>query len=176
MTKLSREHFYFYRDEPQYLFNVFLRRDTSQFKFIKDRGRFEKFILKSDYYLQQISRHYRGALNAAPHICDFYNFVINRFNNNQSISKSSLKPTKFNFLISKTSDEETDSKDFTNEVKSEAFIRDAIRKSLKCKICKGFLHSHSITIDHKTRKIDGGEGSLSNSQLSHPFCNTTYKK
>src|SRR4030042_2033994 len=30
LTKFSREHFYFYRDEPQYLFNVFLRRDTSR--------------------------------------------------------------------------------------------------------------------------------------------------
>ncbi|WP_372726522.1 HNH endonuclease [Nostoc sp. C057] len=31
------------------------------------------------------------------------------------------------------------------------------------------------SIDHIKRKADGGLGTLENAQLTHPYCNTTYK-
>lgn len=33
-----------------------------------------------------------------------------------------------------------------------------------------------ITVDHIIRKRDGGEGSLENAQLAHPYCNSIYKR
>jgi ribosomal protein L32 len=70
---------------------------------------------------------------------------------------------------------ETQSKTFSRETKAAAFIRDALPKVQRCKICSGYLHSHSISIDHKTRKEDGGLGNLDNAQLTHPYCNSTIK-
>ena len=50
-----------------------------------------------------------------------------------------------------------------------------MKNGLKCKICNGFIHKNSITIDHIERKEDGGKGNSDNGQLSHPYCNTTFK-
>lgn len=67
-------------------------------------------------------------------------------------------------------------KEFSQEKKSAAFIKDALSSGVqKCKICGGYLHRNSISIDHIIRKEDGGLGSLENAQLTHPYCNTTVK-
>ncbi len=65
--------------------------------------------------------------------------------------------------------------DFNSNTKSEIFITSALKSAPKCRICNGFIHVNSITIDHVQRKEDGGLGNSENGQLSHPYCNTTYK-
>ena len=52
---------------------------------------------------------------------------------------------------------------------------EALSTSVRCKICGGYIHKNSISIDHKIRKEDGGGGTVENAQISHPYCNTTYK-
>lgn len=66
-------------------------------------------------------------------------------------------------------------KDFSIDAKSEAFLSEVINNAPKCKICGGYLHRNSISIDHKMRKREGGKGELKNSQLTHPFCNSGIK-
>src|SRR5439155_1551466 len=66
-------------------------------------------------------------------------------------------------------------RDFDSEAKSTAFLREALKNALRCQICQGFIHTKSISIDHLERKEDGGFGSPNNAQLTHPYCNTTYK-
>jgi Protein of unknown function DUF262/HNH endonuclease len=61
------------------------------------------------------------------------------------------------------------------QTKSAAFIRDALPGSPRCKICGGYLPGHVSSIDHIKRKADGGLGTLDNAQLTHPYCNTTFK-
>ena len=70
---------------------------------------------------------------------------------------------------------ETASKEFSRETKSAAFIRDTLPGSPRCRICEGYLPSSFCSIDHKIRKADGGLGTLENAQLTHPYCNTTFK-
>jgi len=55
------------------------------------------------------------------------------------------------------------------------FLREAIKTAPTCAICGGLLHTKSIQIDHKIRKQDGGTSTPENAQLSHPYCNSTYK-
>ncbi|BAZ24715.1 hypothetical protein NIES4073_56130 [Kalymmatonema gypsitolerans NIES-4073] len=78
-------------------------------------------------------------------------------------------------MRTKANTSENQSKNFTRETKAAAFIRDTLPKVQRCKICGGYLHSHSISIDHKTRKADGGLGTLDNAQLTHPYYNTAVK-
>lgn len=40
------------------------------------------------------------------------------------------------------------SDDFSRDVKSELFIKEALSSALKCKICNGYIHVNSISIDH----------------------------
>jgi len=65
---------------------------------------------------------------------------------------------------------------FTDDAKSMLFIETAIRAALKCPICNGYLNpAKSISYDHIQRRREGGDGSVANGQLVHPFCNTGMK-
>jgi 5-methylcytosine-specific restriction endonuclease McrA len=55
------------------------------------------------------------------------------------------------------------------------FIKEAIKNGLRCAICNGYIHKNAMTIDHIHRKEDGGKGNAENGQITHPYCNTTYK-
>ncbi|MBE9105115.1 HNH endonuclease, partial [Nostoc cf. edaphicum LEGE 07299] len=75
----------------------------------------------------------------------------------------------------KSNTSDTQTKEFSRETKAAAFIRDALPGSPRCKICGGCLPTRLNSIDHIKRKADGGLGTLENAQLTHPYCNTTYK-
>ncbi|HJF33124.1 MAG TPA: HNH endonuclease [Sporosarcina psychrophila] len=45
----------------------------------------------------------------------------------------------------------------------------------KCPICNGYITVASSSVDHVRRKEDGGTSAISNAQLTHLYCNTTYK-
>jgi Protein of unknown function DUF262/HNH endonuclease len=70
----------------------------------------------------------------------------------------------------------SNSKDISDNTKSQAFYRDAILKELKCPICSGFMNvAKSVSYDHVLPVREGGLGNLDNVQLVHPFCNTAMK-
>jgi len=83
----------------------------------------------------------------------------------------------FNYLTIRNINQQPHSseKDFNTCKKSEIYIKDALQKVPRCKICNGFIHRNSISIDHKQRKQDGGLATLDNGQITHPYCNTGYK-
>lgn len=63
--------------------------------------------------------------------------------------------------------------DFSDDAKSSAFLRDALKQALRCPICEGYLDpTKSISYDHITRKSDGGTGAVDNCQPTHPYCNS----
>lgn len=65
---------------------------------------------------------------------------------------------------------------FTEDVKSQAFISLALHGVPKCSICSGFLDvEKSVSYDHDKRKREGGGGNLENIRLSHPYCNQSVK-
>ncbi|ADQ79819.1 hypothetical protein Palpr_1678 [Paludibacter propionicigenes WB4] len=147
--------------------------------FIKAREQFEKFLLDYDYIITQITRNFRSATRSIPHVVDFFLILISDLNNNITLNESIqkiVKTEKFKFLkLEDNENESNEYKDFTTDTKSEVFIREAIKNGLRCKICNGFLHKNAISIDHIQRKEDGGLGIPDNGQLTHPYCNTTYK-
>lgn len=147
--------------------------------FIDVREKFETFLLKNDYIIQQVVRKHRSASAAYPHITKLYLLVLDSLRSEVSIDNvpHTIKSNS-DFAYITSSDlggEEVTSQDFSRERKSEVFMREALSAALKCKICGGYLHSNSISIDHLKRKEDGGVGSVENGQLTHPYCNTTYK-
>jgi len=147
-------------------------------KFIEVRESFEALVLKYDYMIQQIVRKYRSAFASYPFMMDFYMKSINLLSDGLSIDDAVTaisKEESFKFLTQLNETSEPVGADFSRDTKSAAFIRDALRGAPKCSICGGYLHVNSITIDHVVRKREGGHGSLENAQLTHPYCNTTFK-
>lgn len=156
-----------------------LERNNEYQKFIKARERFENFLLKYDYLVQQIVRKYRSALASYPHITDFYFGLINEFNESENnidkVAETLAKTEKYRYLSLLTERELVESKEFSSERKSAIYINESLNTAPKCKICNGFIHRNSISIDHIKRKQDGGLGTFDNGQLTHPFCNTGVK-
>jgi len=67
-------------------------------------------------------------------------------------------------------------KNFSDDAKSEAFIMTALRTSIKCPICNGYLDTEkSVSYDHVVRAQDGGNGRSDNCSLTHPYCNQSVK-
>jgi hypothetical protein len=66
-------------------------------------------------------------------------------------------------------------KPFSNESKSEVFMRLAESAIPRCFICGGFLHRNSIQIDHVEEIENGGIGNADNGRLTHPYCNSIKK-
>lgn len=147
-------------------------------EFISIRPAFEEFLPKYDYLVQQIFRRYRSAINSFIHIKDFYFVVINELKQNKTPEQAIaalLKTEKYNYLSLQTGNIDITSDEFSVDRKSAVFIKEAIASAPKCKICNGYIHINSVTIDHKIRKQDGGRGSIDNGQIAHPYCNTTVK-
>ncbi len=68
------------------------------------------------------------------------------------------------------------SKEFSDDVKSGAFINAALSSSIKCPLCNGYLDTEkSVSYDHVVRAREGGLGQSNNCHLTHPYCNQSLK-
>lgn len=147
-------------------------------EFIKVRKLFEEILLEYDYFIPQIVRKYRRGTDSYLYVKEFYLEVIKKLLQNklkEDVISEILKEPTFNYLTKQIENNDNNTKDFSREVKSAVFIKEALSNAIKCKICSGYIHQNSISIDHKTRKQDGGMGTINNAQITHPYCNTTYK-
>jgi hypothetical protein len=147
-------------------------------KLIKIRKDFEWVIWHYDMVPQIVSKS--SAVKAREKVKDFYLRIIDNLlqgTDKKNVIKEIISEKTFGSLkIKSKSDEgETQSKEFSRETKAATYIRDTLPGCSKCKICGGYLPSRFSSIDHKIRKADGGLGTLDNAQLTHPYCNTTFK-
>lgn len=156
-----------------------LEQQTKLNSFIISRQQFEEFLLKYKILTQQVVyRHGSGTKGFIP-LSNLLLLILDRIIEGKSdaqIIDAIQNNTLFSYLQPKEIlAQESRGKDFSAETKSAAFLRDALQAPLRCKICNGLIHFNSISIDHITRKQDGGLGIVDNAQLSHPYCNTTFK-
>jgi hypothetical protein len=147
--------------------------------FIKVRKQFEDIMIKYEFLVQQIVRKYRQSTNGYSHIKNYYVEIMDKLiegNDDDHAIDLIVKSKDFSYLGKEISDkDEVLSKRFSDGRKSNVFIINSLKSAARCAICGGLLHSNSITIDHITRKVEGGLGSVDNGQLAHPYCNSTYK-
>lgn len=179
---------YFYARNGRYKpasFNVFLQFviKLNEMKklddFIRVREKFELLVLNYEDLSRQIIRKYRTSAKGSPYVVDFYLLAIKLLNQGLTLEdtvSTIFTSPDFSYLTFK-SDDSADlfSEDFDADGKSEVFMNEALKNSIKCKICNGYLHKNSISIDHITRKQDGGLGQVENGQVTHPYCNTGFK-
>ena len=129
--------------------------------------------------LQKWPKSSRSAQKSYKKISLFFKECIDLLSQGKSIDETILcliDKREYSYLTLLSEKEKTTSvKDFSTIKKSAVFIREALQKTPKCKICDGLIHRNSISIDHIQRKEDGGVASIENAQLTHPYCNTGYK-
>lgn len=151
--------------------------------FTKARARFEEFLQNYDYMVQNITRKYRSGSLAQPHIKNFYMSILEELQTKsvQEAINNIIERKEYSYL---TINDENNHIDMFNEItsntfntlrKSEVFFAESLKNTIKCKICGAALHINAMTVDHIKRKRDGGLATVENGQLTHPYCNTTFK-
>lgn len=147
--------------------------------FTKNRKDFENTMIKSDMVIQQIVRKARQANKAVVPLVRFFHAILEKLilqTNTDDVLTELGKSQEFSYInLEEVHQSTAASSSFSKSTKSAAYISEAISNAPSCKICGGILHQKSISIDHKVRKEDGGDGSINNAQLSHPYCNSTFK-
>lgn len=181
---------YFYSKQgnfkPAMFYAVFLFvKDLYEKKKLKEftsvRKFFEHIVYKHDYVFDQINRDLRSSKKSARVVADLYYEIMNMIIKNKTLEIEQIEKvfldlikTKFPKLKTESNDdEEVFSK--SSNLKAARFIVDSVENINACGICGGALHTNSISLDHLTRVREGGQNTVDNSQLAHPFCNTGYK-
>lgn len=150
--------------------------------FTRIRGTFEDFIYQYSFLIQQIVRKYRQSKKAYEHISKFYKCIMDLLieNNNldiAQIAKEIIKNEEFMYLkVDLVDNEEVQIKgNFSRGKKQQIKLKTFVKSIPRCPICNGYLSTKSTSVDHIQRKRDGGDNSIDNGQLTHIYCNTTYK-
>jgi hypothetical protein len=151
-------------------------------EFTSIRKEFEEFLLKYKNIINQMTTNAGSGLKGYRKMGKMFAVIIDKLKNNELEDKEAeilnhFNTTKeFDFLKPQATEmEETKRKDFSTGVKSATFLKEALSHSVKCGICGGYIHLKSTSVDHVTRKREGGLGNIDNAQITHPYCNTTFK-
>ncbi|MCL2355147.1 MAG: DUF262 domain-containing protein, partial [Oscillospiraceae bacterium] len=148
-------------------------------KFIENRERLEEILLKYSFLVQQIIRKWRQSKRGFSEVTTYYKVLINILNDNKELTCEQTidmlrKNDDFKYLQTEITDTAKNS-NFSRGQKKQVKINALVEGLPKCAICSGYISMYSSSIDHIVRKRDGGDSSMKNSQLTHLYCNTTYK-
>ena len=150
--------------------------------FISVRAKFEEVIYKYNFIVQQIIRKYRQTKKSYTKIGDYFWEIMEIIKSNESLSTDEviavLKGKQdYRYLQTEIIDnEEVEVRgNFSRGTKQQIKLQTFVNSLPKCPICGGYMDSYSICVDHIIRKADGGTNSLLNGQVTHLYCNTTFK-
>lgn len=157
------------------LFVKQLKREKKFDVFTSVRKEFEEFIYKNDYIIDQIIRNLRSTKNSTEPLAKLFMMIMLQLKDKKSETDILQKIQQTYKNINLINSEEISSADFNSNRKSETYISTALKSVVRCGICGGVVHVNATSVDHITRKRDGGLGSADNGQITHPYCNTGYK-
>jgi hypothetical protein len=155
-----------------------MERESGFNNFTDVRRQFEEFLLQNKSFANQVTVKIGSGPKGFLPLKSLYKLIIDSIRAgiaNEGILALLAEHTSFRFLTPDDRISTITAKRFSRETKSATFIKEALQGAIRCKICGGFLHFNSISVDHIIRKEDGGLGIAENAQLSHPYCNSTYK-
>ena len=146
--------------------------------FTEARERFEEFVLRFGYFKNQIVGSYGSGTRSLDPLLTFFKVALKGIQDDKSeaeIVQSLLADPRLR-LQEKNEEDRNKRRNFTSQSKSAAFLRAAIDGAVRCGICGARVHVKAISMDHKTRRQDGGGGEIDNAQPTHPYCNTGFKE
>ena len=146
--------------------------------FTQHRAGFEEFLLRYRYFTNQIVSQFGGRLKSYDALLSYYKIVLTEISDGDppdDIAKHLQDSNEFRYL--KERDEKTTARaDMSTAIKTVTYVREAIETAIRCKICHARISPRSISYDHIQRREDGGMGDPMNTQMTHPYCNSTYKE
>jgi hypothetical protein len=151
--------------------------DTKDFRtFTAARSKFEEFLLANRGITEAVRKLGSGS-RSRPRILALYRKIISNIEAGKSVAeiKESLaKDQDFAFLVVEPPPKiTTKGRSFRRETKGGAFLKDALPVAPKCPTCGGLMHRNGMQTGHRDHRRKGGDDSLANAQIQHPFCNST---
>jgi hypothetical protein len=149
--------------------------------FTKHREVFEEFLLANKDLNNQFIKKLGAAARPFVHMKEYYFFILQHLRDGRTVSEivALLAGDKRFQFLKPVSEFETDSaaRNFNSPVKSAVFLKEALEAPReRCNVCGARMHVNSISIDHITKREDGGLAILENGQLAHPYCNSVRDK
>ncbi|MBV17823.1 MAG: hypothetical protein CMO05_10180 [Thalassospira sp.] len=176
---------YFYSEKGRYQPTAFLawvdlikefEVEREYENFTKNRKVFEEFLVMNKHITNQVTVKYGSSLKGFRQLKDVYRFMYDAIKRKEDYdSLIGLLSNEYSYLNMDYRGDRTSKPDFSRDTKSEVFLTSALEGASRCALCGGYAHVNSMHIDHIHRKQDGGLGVADNGQLSHPYCNTTFK-
>lgn len=150
---------------------------TNEFiAFTKARAAFEEFLLANRTSTEAVRKLGSGA-RSRPRTVSLYRRVLSDLQKGltpKDVADALAKEPNFSFFIAPQEDVlDFGEGAFSREVKGAAFLQSALPSAPKCPTCGGLMHRNGMQVGHKVAKRDGGGGTLDNSMMQHPFCNST---
>jgi Protein of unknown function DUF262 len=180
---------YFYTEKGRHLPDLLLgfllvcrkhlqNNNSSFFKrFSSSREKIENFLIENKGIVTQALQSVRSK-NRVERVAGMFDYLVeqcvlgNELTDTGVVEAISPNSTSKILMINSA----TEGEKFSDEAKSAIFIRQALSNAMKCPICKGYLDpAKSASYDHVDRVQDGGRGSVSNGQVTHPYCNSAIK-
>jgi hypothetical protein len=151
------------------------RKNLSQFCAM--RKDFEEFLVGNEAISREIVSQQGSRGRAVPTLIAYYQFLFDRLS--EGLSKDEIEfalsgdqKLKGFLAISKAELQLEHGVDFSPEVKSQGFIKEALGGSIRCVICEARLYPSRFNSEHKKDKKLGGIGSPENHGLAHYYCNS----
>ncbi|WP_122616228.1 DUF262 domain-containing protein [Streptomyces sp. Tu 4128] len=148
--------------------------------FTDKRAEFEEFLVRYKYFLNQIVRSYGSLQRSVPPTLLMYQTIfgalLEECSDSEIIGRLKGQSALRSSIKEISSEDRAHGRNFSAETKNSIVLKEAIQSAPKCGICRARLYLRFITVDHKVRKEDGGDGTPENGQLTHPYCNSGYKE
>jgi hypothetical protein len=150
--------------------------------FTRVRREFEDFIVAHKEAFTLIVKSQGSGGRSRPALEDFMWQALEGLwarKNDQQIIEGMASDNRFRFFATPApirTPATSSKRSFSTSTKSAVFVADLVKNGARCGVCQGLLHRNSIQTDHITRKADGGGAHIQNGQLTHPYCNSTYKE
>lgn len=145
-------------------------------KFTKARSKLEEILVAHKDLIATATQKHVSSRRVSKY-ADLLDGLINRINDGLSVSEADIvELADLNGKIVTGSSNHAP-KEFSDDVKSQSFIYTALASSIRCPLCNGYLDTEkSVSYDHIVRAREGGMGHSTNCQLTHPYCNQSFKQ
>lgn len=150
-------------------------------EFTRVRRAFEDFLVAHKEAFTLIVKSQGAGARSRPALEEFMSRALEGLwegRSDSEIIERMATDARFRFFTSPAPIRESENgkRAFSTSTKSAAFVSELVNSGTRCGVCGGLMHRNSMTTDHIERKIDGGGAHFANAQITHPYCNTTYKE
>jgi hypothetical protein len=148
-------------------------------RFTEHRAQLEEFLFRSRTLINQIVRKFGTKDSGLRHLMQFYQDVLAAIyegkNYDEVISVLKSQAT-YSYLQPDERPYDAAGTRMSTKVRAGLVMRKLLEVAPRCNVCKGFVPSQSISVDHVQRREDGGISVPENTALTHPYCNHGYKE